>query len=304
MAARSRVRWSVPAVGALLVAGCATIEPPAPLASLVPPDLAERGTLLVATDPTFPPAQFPAPTRFQDVQTGRYTGFEVGLVEAAADRLGLDVAWVDLPFVEVLEAVASGDADMGAAAITLTDERAAEVAFVTFFEAGSQWVTAQPNTVAVTPNSACGARVAVQAGTVQEQDVQARSAACEQNGRDPIVIRIFERQDEATAAVLAGVADAFVADEPAAAWAIQQAGTTGSAAGAVTGRLGRAGSPYDVEPYGWAFDPESSGLAEAMLAALQDVVSDGDYLEILSDWGVSSGALDADDIELRPARAP
>lgn len=296
-----RTRPLAAVVVALALSSCATPGTgEGDLADLVPDDLAERGVLLVATDPTFPPAQFPTAQEFQGVQSGPYTGFEVELVEAAASRLGLEVRWVDVPFADVLTTVTDGQADMGAASITVTDERAAEVDFVTFFSTGTQWAAAQPNTLGVTPNNACGARVAVQAGTVQEEDVAQRSASCEENGREPIDVRVFERQDEATAAVLAGVADAFVADQPVVTWAIQQAGTAGSAAGTVTGRIAFAGSPYDVEPYGWAFDPQDSELAEAMLAALQDVAADGDYTDILQRWGVADGALPEDELALVP----
>jgi polar amino acid transport system substrate-binding protein len=298
MAARGGGLWPLAvAVAALAVSSCSVPDTgEGDLADLVPADVADRGVLLVATDPTFPPAQLPARQEFQGVQSGPYTGFEVELVEAAASRLGLEVQWVDVPFADVLTTVTDGEVDMGAASITVTDERAAEVDFVTFFATGTQWAAAQPNTLGVTPNNACGARVAVQAGTVQEEDLTQRSARCEQAGRDPIDVRTFERQDEATAAVLAGVADAFVADQPVVTWAIQQAGTAGSAAGTVTGRIAFAGSPYDVEPYGWAFDPQDSALAEAMLAALQDVAADGDYLDILDRWGVADGALPADEL--------
>lgn len=279
----------------LWMSGCTT--EPGEVAEIVPDDVAADATLLVATDPTFPPAQFRAPLEFQGVQRGEFTGFEVDLVEAVADELGLDVAWVDLPFDEVLAQVESGDAEMGAAAITITEERAQDLAFVPFFRTGTQWAAREPNAAGVTPNNACGERVAVQTGTIQADDLAQRSQACEAAGEEPIEILEYERQDEVTAALVAGVADAFLADAPAVRWAIQQSGGSPSAAGTVdTGRLIEVGERYDQSPYGWAV--ADVALAEAMLAGLQAVAERGEYAEILDFWGVSEGALEADDVEV------
>lgn len=275
--------------------GCTTEE--VEVAEIVPEDVGADATLLVATDPTFPPAQFRAPLEFQDVQRGEFTGFEVDLVEAVAADLGLNVAWVDLPFDEVLAQVESGEAEMGAAAITITEERRQDLAFVPFFSTGTQWTAREPNAAGVTPNNACGERVAVQTGTIQADDLAQRSQACQAAGEDPIEILEYQRQDEVTAALVAGVADAFLADAPAVSWAIQQSGGSPSAAGTVdTGRLIEVGERYDEAPYGWAV--ADAALAEALLQGLRAVVDSGDYAEILDFWGVSEGALEVDELDV------
>lgn len=291
---RSRT-WALPVLAAVALAGCTADSDDTPSEAL-PDTIAGAGSLLVATDPTFPPAQLRATVEFRGVQRGQVTGFEAELVEAVADELGVDVAWVDVPFDQVLDRVAAGSADMGASAITVTDEREADFEFVPFFQTGTRWAAREPNQAGVSPNNACGARVAVQIGTVQADDVRARSEACEEAGDEPIDVREFERQDEATAAVLAGTADAFVADAPAVQWALRQSGGSPSAAGtSVTGRLVAIGDAYDVAPYGWAVTDDT--LATALREALLQVVDSGDYAEILDFWGVSAGALDSEAIE-------
>jgi polar amino acid transport system substrate-binding protein len=218
-------------------------------------------------------------------------------MEALADELGLEVEWLDVPFTEVLPAVADGDADVGASAITVTDDRLAEASFVTFFSTGTQWVVREPNAAAVTPNGACGARVAVQTGTVQADDLATRSAACDEAGQDPIDIIEFDGQDEVTAAVLSGVASAFAADAPAAAWAVRQSGGTPNVASTVnTGQLATVSGQYDVAPYGWAVADDE--LGEALVAGLGAVIDSGEYVEILEFWNVERGALSAGQIEL------
>ncbi len=288
--------WTSVAVGSLLLAGCSSTDDAA-VDDSVPEEIAAAGVLLAATDPTFPPAQVRTAIEFRGVQQGAVTGFEVELLEAAAAELGLEVRWVDRPFDEVLEEVTSGEADVAAAAITVTEERSDDFTFVTFFSTGTQWAVREPNAAGVTPASACGARVAVQAGTVAVDDLIARSAACEEDGDEPIDLLEFERQDEVTSSVLSGSANAFVADAPAVAWAVRQSGGTPNAASTVnTGRLATVGPAYDEAPYGWAVTDEQ--LAEALLSGLQAVVDSGDYGEILESWNVSDGALSAEEIVL------
>lgn len=288
--------WTLGVAASVVVAGCSTAEE-AEVAESVPAEIAEIGSLLVATNPTFPPAEFRAPVQFRDVQQGEVAGFEVELVEAVAAELGLDVEWSDVPFAQVLEDVGSGAVDVGAAAITVTDDRLSQASFVTFFSTGTQWAVREPNAAGVTPNGACGARVAVQAGTVQAEDVTERSAACESAGEEPIEILEYEGQDEVTAAVLSGVANAFVADAPAVAWAVRQSGGTPNAASTVnTGRLATVGQPYDVAPYGWAVADDQ--LGQALLEGLTALVESGEYTDILESWNVEDGALAPDAIEL------
>jgi len=288
--ARTREWMLLTAASALIITGCSSADDDEVAAS-VPQDIAEVGTLVVATDPTFPPAELRSTVEFQSVQRGEFTGFEVELVEAVADELGLAVEWFDAPFDQVLRKVPGGEVDLAAASITVTSERAADLGFVTFFETGTQWAARVPNVSGVSPTTACGARVAVQTGTVQADDVAARSAACEEVGDDPIEVVAFERQDEATAAVLAGVADAFVADAPAVEWAVSQfSGSQAAASSITTDRLSTLGAPYDFAPYGWAVaDPD---LAAALLEGLEAVYDSGEYDEIMEFWGVTDGAVD------------
>lgn len=292
--ARTREWILLTAVSALILSGCSSADDDE-VADSVPQAIAEVGTLVVATDPTFPPAELRSTVEFQSVQRGELTGFEVDLVEAVAEQLGLDVEWFDAPFDQVLRKVPGGEVDLAAASITVTPERAAELGFVTFFEAGTQWAAREPNVSGVTPRTACGARVAIQTGTVQADDVAARSAACEEAGNDAIEVVAFERQDEATAAVLAGVADAFVADAPAVDWAVSQfSGSQAAASSITTDRLSAVGAPYDFAPYGWAVaDPD---LASALLDGLQAVYDSGEYAEIMEFWGVADGAIDTFEI--------
>ncbi len=304
-AERRRLVALAAALAALGAAACSVpADDSGSLADLVPAAVADQGAVVVAADLGFPPAGFVSPTEFEGVaggavESGEFTGFEVELVEAAADLLGLRVEWFDVPFADVLQVVQTERADLAASAVTVTPERTVNLDFVTVFRTGTQWVTVTGNPRGVTPGNACGARVAVQTATVQVDDVASRSSACEQQGRDPIAVREYDDPADLASALLEGTVDAMATDLPAAEWAVRQAGGASGAASTTTFReLDVAGAPYDEQPYGWAFRPEDAPLAQAFVTAVQQLVENGTYAEILDFWSVSDGALPAQDVEL------
>lgn len=290
---------------AVVLAGCSVPESDeGSLAGLVPEDVAELGAVVVAADLSNPPAGFTSPVEFEGVagaavQAGQFTGFDVQLVESAANLLGLRVEWLAVPFTDVLSAVTNDRATLAASAITVTPERSQQLDFVTYLEAGTQWVTRAANELGIYPNSACGTRVGVQAGTIQVDDLAARSAQCEADGQDPITAVDYPRQTDVSAALLDGEVDAFLSDLPAAQWAVRQGGgPIGAASTTTSTQLAFAGGTYDEQLYGLAFRPADTELAQAFATALQQLAADGTYQEILEFWSVDDGALPEGDIEV------
>jgi ABC-type amino acid transport substrate-binding protein len=60
---------------------------------------------------------------------GKLTGFDVELWQAIADEIGVAYRFKEVQFPELLSAVASGEADVGMAGMTITDEREEAVDF-------------------------------------------------------------------------------------------------------------------------------------------------------------------------------
>jgi len=79
--------------------------------------------LVVATDATFPPFEI------VDEQTKELTGFDIELMRAVAAKAGFEVEFVNLPFDPMLAGVIDCQYDAAIAAITITDERKAQMSF-------------------------------------------------------------------------------------------------------------------------------------------------------------------------------
>lgn len=243
------------------------------LAALVPDEIKADGKILVGIDATYAPAEF------LDTDGATVVGFDVDLFNTVAGKLGLTTEYVPSQFDDIIPGVMSGKYEIGVSSFTINDERKTQVNMVSYFSAGTQWAarTGEP----VDPDDACGKRVAVQAGTVQVEDIEARSAACTAAGNPEITIEQFQGQDQATASVVSGKNDAMLADSPVCAYAVQQ----------TNGELELSGDIYDSAPYGYVVAQEQTEFAEALAQALAAVIADGSYEQALSNWGVEAGGI-------------
>ena len=241
--------------------------------ALLPEDVKESGVLLIGTDAEYPPNEY------KDAD-GQPIGWGVDLAEAVAAKLGLTPEWEILSFDSIIPRIQEGALNMGSSSFTDTLERQKSVDFVNFLNAGSQWAAAIDTEV--DPDNACGLTIAVQSTTVQDTDeMPARNQACLDAGKEPIEVLRFDGQPEVTQAVVDGRAAAFSADSP----------VTGDAVSVLSDKLHLVGDLFDAAPYGFATQKDSD-MTKAVQAALQSLMDDGTYLEILTNAGIESGALD------------
>jgi polar amino acid transport system substrate-binding protein len=246
------------------------------LAALVPDAIAEDGVITVGTDSTYAPAEF----LDEDGQT--IIGFDIDLFGLVAQKLGLKAQFETASFDSIIAGVGSGRYETGVSSFTINPDRLAEANMISYFSAGTQWATKAGNPQDVDPENACGRPIAVQRGTVQVDDITARSAACEAAGDEAITINQFEGQDEATASVVSGRNDAVLSDSPVVAYAVQQ----------TNGQLELLGDIYDSAPYGYVVPKDQTEFADAIAQALAALIEDGSYQKVLEQWGVEAGGID------------
>ena len=285
-----KIRFVLPALAAaaaLALTGCTNtegdttasvdasgIQPDAAAVALLPDEVKESGVLVMGTDAEYPPNEY------KDA-SGKPVGWGIELAEAIAAKLGLTPEWEILPFDSILPRIEEEALQVGASSFTDNLERQKTVDFVNYLNAGSQW--AAPVGSDVDPENACGLTVAVQAGTVQHTDeLPARNDECVAAGKEAITILPFDGQPEVTNAVVNGQADAFSADSP----------VTGAAVTELEGELELVGDLFDAAPYGFA-TLKGSDMTMAVQAALQSLIDDGTYLEILEAAGIAPGAVES-----------
>jgi polar amino acid transport system substrate-binding protein len=240
------------------------------LAAKVPADIKAAGKLIVGTDSTY------APSEFLDTDGKTVIGFDVDLFNAVAAKLGLTTEWQSATFGNIIPGINSGKYNAGVSSFTINADRLKQVNMVSYFSAGTQWAAKTGATI--DPDNACGKKVAVQATTVQVDDVTARSKKC---GSNKITIDQYQKQSDATNAVVTGKDDAMLADSPVCAYAVKQ----------TNGQLALAGDIYDSAPYGYVLPKDQTDFADAIAGSVQALIADGTYKSILAKWGVDAGAI-------------
>ncbi len=250
-----------------------TVDKVDSIASQLPDKIKNANKLVVGVNVPY------SPNEFKD-STGKIIGFDVDLLDAVAKVLGVTAEYRESDFEKIIPSIQAGTYDVGMSSFTDTKEREQSVDFTTYFNAGVQW--AQQAGKSIDPNNACGKKVAVQATTIEDtEEVPAKSDKCKAEGKPEIEKVKFDRQDDATNALVLGRVDAMSADSPVTLYAIKQSG----------GKIEAAGSAFDSAPYGWPVQ-KGSPLAAVLQKALQHLIDDGTYQKICANWGLESGMIE------------
>lgn len=245
------------------------------VAKLVPGKVKSKGTLTVATDPTYAPNEFIG----KDGKT--VEGMDADLAQALAGVMGLKAKVVRSTFDAIIPGLASGKYDLGMSSFTDTKEREKTVDFVTYFSAGTSfYVKAQGGPTVNSLADLCGKTVAVEKGTTQQTDSMAQSKKCTSAGKPAVKVLAYPDQNGANLALSSGRANVGMADSPVAAYQVKQS----------DGQFKLSGKTYGTAPYGIAI-PKTLGLDKAILAGVKALMADGRYQKILQKWGIASGAI-------------
>jgi polar amino acid transport system substrate-binding protein len=254
----------------------AKVSVDAAAAKQLPADVKQKGTLVVATDPTY------APDEFIDKDGKTIVGFDPELSVALGQKLGVKVKVVNSTFDSIIPGLAAKKYDLGISSHNDTKERQKTVDFVDYFVAGSSfYVKAQGGPAINVLADLCGHKVAVEKGTTQADDALAQDKRCKAEGKPGVTPLVLPDQNGANLALSSGRADVGMADTPVAAYIAEQSG----------GQFKVVGKQYATAPHGIAV-PKDSGLAKPVLAAVKSLIADGEYGRILKRWGVSDIAID------------
>lgn len=118
---------------------------------------AAGGTLVMATNAEFPPYEY--------YEGENVVGIDAEIAAAVAEKLGMELKIEDMAFDSIIVAVNSGKADIGAASITVTEDRLENVDFSDTYAQASQVVIVKDGSEIASPDDLTGKKVGVQLGT-------------------------------------------------------------------------------------------------------------------------------------------
>ena len=208
-------------VALLALSACTAVAPAGQSGAAAPAEsgkLAEikaAGKLVVGTSADYAP--------YESVDAdGNFVGFDMDLIRAVGEKLGVDVEIQDMPFDSLIAAVQEGKIDAVIAAMQATAERDKQVDFTipyrmtkdAFMGAGDSAIVIEK------PEDAAGYTIGAQTGTVQEGWIQDTLVAAGLTNADQVFS--YERADQAALDVANGRIELLLMDaEPSIALAEQ-----------------------------------------------------------------------------------
>ncbi|MCU1542662.1 MAG: transporter substrate-binding protein [Microbacteriaceae bacterium] len=247
------------------------------LAKLVPSDIAGSGTLKVGS---FVQS---APNNFYAEDGSTVIGSDHDLITAISSKLGLEPEYSNLDFASLITSLQSGRVDVTIAAMNDTAERQGAIDFVDYLTSGITLMVQKGNPAKITgPDALCGKSIAVVTGTSQQTFAEATSATCEADGEEAVEIAVTDSDSQNQTQLRTGRIDAIVNDLPSAVY-ISKTTQEGKAFEVVPGDV------IDGAPYGIGVNKDDAELRDAIAAALESLIDDGTYGDILGAWGIESG---------------
>ena len=231
-----------------------------------------------------------APMEFFD-ENNKPIGFEVDLIAAISEKLGVPIAFQEQSFDALIPALQSGKHDLAVSSMSDTVDRQKVLDFVDYFNGGASLIVNKGNAGGVTGlASLCGKPVAAEAAS-WEVDVLASAAKdCVAAGKPAIVTKVFPSNVAAQSALRAGNVAAYLSDSQAAAYTAKVAGN-GKYFDLVVDPKNPNG--YESGLIGVGILKANTGLRDAVAAALQSIFDDGTYQRLLTKWNLNSFAVAA-----------
>ncbi|MGW1725482.1 ABC transporter substrate-binding protein [Streptomyces sp. NPDC002306] len=259
----------------------------APLADKLPQSVRDAGVIKVGSDIAY------APVEFKD-SSGKTVGIDPDLADAMGKQLGVKFDFQNGTFDTLITGLRSKRYDMAMSAMTDTKDRqdgvdsdtgkkvGEGVDFVDYFTAGVSIYTPKGKDQGIKSwSDLCGKKLVVQRGTVSEDLAKAESKKC--SGGKTIAIQAFDNDQQAQTRLRAGGADAGSSDFPVAAYAVKTSGGGND--------FQIVGEQVEAAPYGIAVAKSNNQLRDALQAALDAIIKNGEYGKIIKKWGVEDGAV-------------
>jgi len=222
--------------------------------------LRKSGTLTVGSDCDYPP--------FIELEGRKPVGFEMELMQAIADDMGLKLKYLaPQNFDTLIASVAGGKKmDLAVSSITITDDRKESVDFCMYYFDSNQACVTKASASYKTAKDLEGKIVGAQSGTTGEAWARERLQG--------ITMKPFATTSEGLLALQAGEIEALFFDAPIAEYHIANNYPDFKIVEVIpTG-----------EQYGFAVNKENTELKEAVNASLQNLVDNGTYAQIFKKY--------------------
>lgn len=252
-------------------------------AALIPSEVTDRGALRIAMGVPYPPF-----VEYND--SDELVGFDVDIALALSEKLDISVETRHQPFDTLIPAMQSDHHDIIMEGMNDSLERQETLNFIEEIHAGFAMVVEKGNPEGIeTLTDICGLSASTQKSTLQAELLTNLSDECVANGDGAIDVQTLPVAQDSQTAVRAGRAQVYVVDAPVAAYTVATAGD-----GEYFEMIEDPENPQGFNPVytGIGVLKDRAELTDALQMAMQDLIEEGVYEDILDEHGMGSLALD------------
>lgn len=234
-----------------------------------PDDIKKAGKLVVYTEAGFAPYEF--------IYNNEIVGVDVEIMKEVAKKLGVKVEVSDVDFNTICASVKSGKADVGAAGISINDERKLSVDFSMPYSTTEQYIiVAENNDTIKTLEDLSGKKIGVQEGTTSDSAVN--KLISDKVVTDTVVTGY--KSPAIAAASVPNKIDAVVTDKLTAELIVK------NNSGLKTFKLvDKSGNPIaEIEEYGIAVAKGNSELLAVINEVIQELKNNGSIEKWVEDY--------------------
>ncbi len=206
---------------AAVLAGCSKAPEPAPAAPAPAPAAAASApapapvakVYVVGTDAAYAPFESQTPS-------GEITGYTVDVLKAAATKAGIEVKFVNTPWEGIFKTLDTGERDIVASSVTITDERKLTMDFTGPYFNANQLIAVKDSSKVAKFDDLKKLKVGVQTGTTGDEVVQKllgkTSANIKRFESTPLALKELEAGGVAAVVADNGVVQHYIANNPTA----------------------------------------------------------------------------------------
>ena len=218
------------------------------------------GVLTVGTNAEFPPFEYVG-------DDGEADGFDVALIKAVGEKLGMEVQVENMEFASLVTSIGS-KIDVAIAGMTVTDERKESVDFSDPYYEAVQYVILPEGSEIATADDLVGKTIGVQLGTTG--DFIASDIA-------DTTVSQYNKAVDAVNDLINGKVDCVIIDKnPALVFESKFEGQVTAVDGAQFG--------FEAEEYAIAMPKGDSALVEQVNAALAEIKADGTFDQLVATY--------------------
>jgi polar amino acid transport system substrate-binding protein len=256
----------------------------------LPEHIKQAGKIVAVNTGSFPPYTIVS------ADETKVEGATADLAVALGQILGVEIEHTTIDgLASVLSGMQAQRYDLDLGPVGDFPERQEQATFVDWVQEYVVFAVQNGNPKGIVDiDSACGARIAVQAAGSAEKVIKQQSDACAAAGKPAIEVQSYKDQPSSILAVQSNRADAFFSSQAPLTYFVQQSGGQLELAG-----QGKPNGFGDL--YQGAVVPKGSPLADVLLEAFRTLHENGTYEAIMTKWNLQGNMLPEAGINLGKA---